>query len=102
MVDLVTGDTGSILTVTCNDSAAGTAINLTGATVKVRWEDATGVLVLKTMTIENASGGIASYQFASGEIFAPKMKFEIEITDAGGKIVTNLALIELTVREQLG
>ena len=102
MVDLVTGDTGSVLSVTCKDSATGVVIDLTGATVKLRWEDAAGTIVSKTMTVTTPATGIATYQFATTEIFAPKMKFEVEITDSGGKIVSNLALIELTVREQLG
>ena len=102
MVDLVTGDTGSILRATCKDNEAGTVIDLNGATVKLRWESAIGTIILKTMTIESAANGIVTYQFLTGEIFAPKMKFEIEITDASTKIITSLSLIELTVREQLG
>jgi len=100
--DLVTGDTGSILQVTCKDNDTSTAINLTGSTVKARWEDATGAVVTKTMTVTTAASGIAQYQFLTGEIIAPKMKIEIEITDSGSKVVSNLALIELLVREQLG
>lgn len=101
MTDLVTGDTGSKLKVTCNDSE-GAVINLTGATVELHWEDANGALASRNMTIENHAAGIASYTFAVGEIFSPKMVFEVEITDTGGKIITCTEKIELTVREQIG
>lgn len=100
MTDLVTGDTGSTISVTCK-SAAGVAINLTGATVLFRWEGAAG-LVEKAATITDAPNGVCEYQFAAGEIIAPKMKIEVEITDSGGKVVTGTDLIELTVREELG
>lgn len=101
MVDLVTGDTGSKLTVNCKDKT-GSIISLTGSTVKLYWLDVNGSLVSRNMTIENAANGIVSYIFAANEIFAPKMIFEVEITDASGKIVTCLDKITLTVREQIG
>jgi len=100
-VELVTGDTGSVLQVTCTDNERAAAIDLTGATVLLRWEGDSAV-VEKTMTIDDAAGGVVSYQFLAGEIIVPKMKFEVEITDSSGFVVTNLTLIEVGVREQLG
>jgi hypothetical protein len=100
-VELVTGDTGSVLQVTCTDNDTAAAIDLTGATVTLRWEGDTAI-VEKTMTIDDAAGGVVSYQFLAGEIISPKMKFEVEITDSGGYITTNLELIEVVVREELG
>ena len=101
MVDLVTGDTGSKLVTTCKDGS-GAAIDLTGATVMLHWEGEDGVLETRTMQIENLLGGVATYTFAAGEIFAPKMVFEVQITDSGGKITTCVDKITLTVREQIG
>ena len=101
MADLVTGDTGSKLVINCKDGS-GVAINLTGASVRLIWEGADGVIKSKTMTIDNAVNGVVSYTFLAGEIFATKMVLEIEITDSGGKIVTCTDKIELTVREQIG
>lgn len=101
MTDLVTGDTGSLLQVSCTDSRTAAAINLAGATVRLRWTDDAGAVVTKVMTIVSAAAGTAKYQFLAGEIIYPKMTFEVEITDAAGYIITNLALIELAVREQL-
>lgn len=101
MTDLVTGDTGSLLQVTCTDSRTAAAINLAGATVRLRWTNDAGVVVTKPMTVVSAAAGTAKYQFLAGEIIFPKMTFEVEITDSSGFIISNLALIEMTVREQL-
>lgn len=98
--DLVTGDTGSRLVVTCKDKD-GTAIDLTGATVRLQWEGENGVAVIQTMTINDAANGVASYQFAAGQIFAPRMVFEVEITDPLGNVVTSTEVITLTVREEI-
>ena len=101
MADLVTGDTGSIYQVTCTDSD-GVAINLTGATVRLRWEDDVGVIQTRTMGITDAVNGVAEYQFLAAEIIAPKMKFETEVQDSGGFITSSNDLVTLTVREELG
>lgn len=102
MTDLVTGDTGSILSLTITDKTTGSAVNLTGATVRVHWRDAAGALVTGVATITNAAGGLAEYQFTSGQIFAPLMVFEVEVTDSAGKITTGVDTITKTVREQIG
>lgn len=96
--DLVTGDTLPILRVAVKDEA-GNAFDMTGMTAKFRWEGADGVLVERSATI---SSNIASYQFAVDEIFASKMRIELEITNAASKKITATELITLTVREQLG
>jgi len=102
MTDLVTGDTGSIIQVACTDSRTSDAINLTGATVRLKWIDNSNIVVTKTMTVVSVTAGTAKYQFLAGEIIYPKMTFEIEITDAWGAIITNLKPFELSVRAQLG
>lgn len=96
--DLVTGDTLPVLKVAVKDHA-GADFNLTGMTAKFRWEGEDGALVQKTASI---AGNVASYQFAAGEIFAPSMKIELEITNADGKIITVTDIISLSVREQIG
>lgn len=101
MTEFVANDTGSKLKVTCKDNDTGAAINLTGATVLLRWMDKTGATQSKTMTVTDAANGVAEYQFAAGEIAYPKMSFDVRITDTGGKIITNLAPIEVTVRAPL-
>lgn len=99
--DLVTGDTGSKLVVTVADNDTGAAVDLAGSTVRFRWEG-NASMVTRTATVTNSAGGVAEYQFAAGEIIAPKMKIEVEVTDGIGQVVTSTDLIELTVREELG
>lgn len=97
----VAGDTGSKLEVTCKNDADNTAINLTGATVKLKWKDAGGALQTKTMTITGAVAGVAEYQFLTGELFAGTVDYEVEITDADGKIIRSLDLLREKVRAVL-
>jgi len=97
----VSGDTGSKLQVTCKNDADNSIINLTGATVKLKWKDSAGLLISKTMTITNAVGGIAEYQFGTSELYAGAMSFEIEITDTSSKIITSLSLVDTTIRNRL-
>ena len=99
--DFVSNDTGSILQITCVDST-GVAINLTGATVRLRWIDTTNTVQTKTMTIVTAASGICQYQFATGELVPGRMQFEIEIEDSSGYKTTNPTLTEVTVREEIG
>lgn len=102
MYSLVTGDTGSILRATCKDGSTGAAINLSGASVIARWIDNAGATISRSMTVTDAINGIAQYQFAAGEIVAPQMRIEIEVTDASGKITTSTDEIVLSVRAQIG
>jgi hypothetical protein len=100
MADFVSSDTGSTLLVTCTDDA-GTAINLAGCTVKLHWQEAAGTVADKTMTVVSAAAGTCSYKFLTGELFAPGMAFEVEITDASGFKLSNVDLITVNVRAQL-
>jgi hypothetical protein len=102
MTDLVTGDTGSRLVCTVKDKSTGTARNLTGAAVKLRWRDNDRVVVTKTATVTDAAGGVCEYVFGAGEIIAPSMKIEVEVTDNTGKVTTSVDTIDLTVREEIG
>lgn len=101
MADFVAGDTASTLAVTCVDDS-GAAIDLTGCTANLRWKDEVGTVQTKAMTVSNATAGECTYQFSDGELFSPGMSFEAEITDSAGKKLSNVDLISVTVREQLG
>ena len=101
MADFVAGDTASSLEVTCADDS-GAAVDLTGCAVNMRWKDEVGVVQTKAMTVSDAAAGICTYQFGEDELFSPGMSFEVEITDIGGKKLSNVDLISVTVREQLG
>lgn len=97
----VAGDTGSVLRVTCTNDSDDTAINLTGATVALRWLNSAGTLVSQNMTIVTAASGIAQYQFTASELFAPSMSFEVRITDASSNVIRSLNLIDVNVRAAL-
>lgn len=96
--ELVEGDTGSELEVTCKENdAAQTIIDLTGATVKLRFKilkDAVVVLGVteQTMTIVGApTNGIAKYVFLGVELPGQgNMHARAVITDSGGKIISQL------------
>lgn len=96
----VAGDTGSVLRVTCKDNATGAAINLTGATVELRW-NAGGITTTRTMTVIDATNGVAEYQFTATDLVPGEMAFEVKITDSGGKILRNLNLLIENVRAGL-
>ena len=97
----VAGDTGSKLEITCKNDSDGTVIDLTGSVLKLKWKGADGVLVSKTMTVTSAIAGIAEYQFLATELFAGTIQFEVEITDASGKVIRSLDLIAEKVRRAL-
>lgn len=100
--ELVAGDTASKLVVTCKDNATQSVIDLTGATVRLRYRIDGGALQVKTMTVQTpAANGKADYQWAGGELTAGTLLAEVEITDAAGKVMTSLEPIYLPVRAKL-
>jgi hypothetical protein len=100
LADFVAGDTVSSLKVECTDDD-GAIIDLTGCTANIRWKDEIGELQIRVMTVDVASG-TCSYQFGEDELFSPGMSFEVKVTDISNKTVSNVDLISVTVREQLG
>ena len=99
--DFVQDDSGSKLEVTCQNDADKSVIDLTGATVRVRWKDKAGQVAERTMTVTDATGGVAEYRFAAGELEPGTTGFEIEITDAQGGIIKNLDLLLVNIREKI-
>jgi len=97
-VSFIANDTGSVLEVTCQNDSDSSAINLTGATVTLRWNNIAGTTVEQAMTITNATGGVAQYQFTAGELEEGTTSYEVEITDSGGDIITSLKRL----REKVG
>ena len=99
--DFVSGDTGSSLVVICTDKLTNLPISLAASTVLLKWKKADNTLATNEMTVLSATEGKVKYQFLASELFAPAMSFEVEITDASGKVISNLSLIDVKVREQL-
>lgn len=99
--DFTEGDTGSKLQVTCRDNDEA-IIDLTGATVTLHWKDANSILVERNFTVlDPATDGIAEYQFAASELYAPKMHCGYRVTDSNGKEISSRKLDTFTVRERL-
>jgi BppU N-terminal domain len=100
--DFVTGDTGSRLVVTCLYNDTGLPINLTGTIVKLNYTSNSGTLYTRNMTVLDTVAGIAEYRFAAGELLAPVITAEVEVTDNMGVILTSLDVLSLSVRQQIG
>lgn len=103
--DLVANDTGTQLSITLKKRKTLQLIDLTDATVRLKWRIDGAALVTRVMTIVDAAGGVATYQFADGELtavpFGSTLTAEVEVTDAAGKILTGLTPIELKVRAKV-
>lgn len=98
--DAVTEDAKIVLRVTCTTKSGG-AVNLTGATVTLRWKIAAAVAIEKAMTIVDAVGGIVEYEFQDGELGAPMMRYEVTAVLASGVETTSIHEHRLAVRERL-
>lgn len=100
---LVTGDTASVIRVALTDQTTRAPLNLTGSTVRLHWiRQSDLVLQVRVMTVTDPLTGVATYNFAAGEIEAPSMEFEVEITNSSSKILTSTKTFKAKVREQLG
>lgn len=98
-VEFVAGDTGSKLIANCKNNEMKAVLDLTGATVKVKYRISGGALQTKSMSILSpATNGKAEYLFLAGELTSGYMQGEIEITDASGKVITSLDPFVLEVR----
>ncbi|MDQ6989208.1 MAG: BppU family phage baseplate upper protein [Mariprofundaceae bacterium] len=99
--DFVASDTGSKLVVTCKNADTNAVISLSGATVTLRYSINGQAVQAKTMSITDAAGGVAEYQFAAGDLVDGELHAEVEITDASGFVITQLIPFRLTVRAKL-
>lgn len=97
-INLVAGDTGSILKVTCT-RIDGSIIDLTGASANLFWRAARGAPQKRSMSIEgNPTGGVVYYQFQSGELVMGGLVGEIEIVFPDGKVLTSALAFDIPVR----
>jgi len=100
-----TGDTAPILQATFTD-ANGSAVSITGATVKLIVANLAGSVVMnKSMSIFNGAGGIAEYEWQAGDTDTPgTYKVEFEVTYATGEVESfpNTGYEMLVIKEDLG
>ena len=100
MADFVAADTNSKLRISLTKKSDSTALDLTGATVNLKWKIGAGSLTTSAMTITDAAGGVCEYLFTSGQLVAGTMYVEAEITSAA-KVVTTLEIGTFVVRAKL-
>lgn len=105
-IELVAGDTGTVLVATVRKSSDKSVVDLTGATVRLKYTIDGGALATKTMTVTDAANGKAEYQFTTGELTAAAdgestMRAEVELTDSGGKVTTQLVPMNLPIRAKV-
>jgi hypothetical protein len=104
-IKLVQGDTRPALVCTITDDTTGTAINITGATVRLKFRAAGATTLTATVTgaVTNGTAGQVAFYPAS----APEMlqgapgdyEGEIEITFADSQIQTIYDTLRFRVRE---
>lgn len=102
-IDLVVGDTGSVLKATCTDKDTGIVLPGLGASVvRLKYRINNDNLKTKTMQVVDAAAGKVEYQFASGDLSsAGSFRGEIEVTDAANKVLTNIEPIVLMIRGKI-
>jgi len=103
-IRLVQGDTAPALTVTLTDTTTGAAINVTGATVRLKFR-AVGSTTLRgtlTGTVTNGAGGVVFFWSDEPTILdgdAGDYEGEIEITFANTTIQTVYDLLKFKLRQ---
>lgn len=101
MYDFVTADTLSKLKVTCVKRSDGSPVDLTGSTINFKFRCGPGAIITRAMGITSAVNGQAEYTFAAGELAADDLSGEVEITTAGGFVMSSLTFIKHRVRAKL-
>lgn len=104
-IRLVQGDTAPALTVTLTNTTAGAAINITGATVRLKFR-AVGSETLRgtlTGTVTNGAGGIVVFFWSDSPTILDgdpgDYEGEIEITFADTTIQTVYDLLKFKLRQ---
>lgn len=100
--DLVAGDRGSMLIVTCRNNATKDVIDLTGKTVRLRYAINGGADQEKDMAVQDpAANGKAAYQFAAADLTAGCFEGEILLQAGAPDQVTSVGKFYLQVRAAL-
>lgn len=103
MIFIVTGDSATTLTVPCVDADGITPLDLTGATVKLKWQVDGGAIQTRDMTISSpATAGVATYTLAAADFPSPgSMSYCVQITYAGGAVLTSRTYDDVTIEKAL-
>jgi hypothetical protein len=104
-IKLVQGDTRPALVCTLTDENSSTAINLTGATCRMRFRAVGSTTIRSTLTgtVTDASNGVVEFYWASDPESLNgdpgDYEGEIEITFANGQVQTVYDLLKFKLRE---
>ena len=104
-IKLVQGDTRPAIVVTLTDDTTSEAINITGATVVMRFRAVGGTTLQATITgsvTDGSAGQCAFYPSSAPEMLtgdAGDYEGEIEITFEDGQIQTIFELLKFKIRE---
>ena len=101
MAEAAVSDKGLILILTIKDNKTQAAVNLTGATVLLRWKLGTGAVTESALTITDAVNGVVQYQFSIPFAESGSLQYEAVVNDATGNIYTNLAIQKFAIRAKL-
>ena len=103
IIKLVQGDTLPVVTVTLTDGVTGVAVDLTGATVVVKFRAAGTTPVLSTLagTLVTPVSGVFSFSFPSPtlDVNPGLYEGEVQVTFSGGGIQSAYDLLKFRVRE---
>lgn len=97
---VVAGDNVT-LKVTCKRLSDKSIIDLTGATVRLKFKVNDGSLVTQVMTVPTPANGQAQYKFATNELTVGEVDAEVEITDVSTNVFTNLIPLHIGVRSRV-
>lgn len=95
---LVEADTLPVLRVTLRYRGTSTPVDLTGATVTLRFGVAEGTVYERPMVIDDIPGGVVHYAFQTGEINPGTMSYEVLVVFSDGGRLTTTELKRLGVR----
>lgn len=100
--ELVAGDLGSKIVVTCLDSDTKAVLDLTGKTVQLRYKIDAGTLTTKTMAVQApGTNGKAEYQFGASDLSAGTMEAEVRVQPGQSDQVTSRETLHVSVRSPL-
>jgi len=95
-------DTGSTLEVTCKNDSTGNVIDLTGATLQLRYKIAGGALQTRSMTLDgDPTTGKATYTFLATELTPGTFIGDVTITDVGSLTISSLENIVEEIKARL-
>lgn len=104
IIRLVQGDTLPVITITLTDEFTGDPIDITGATVVVKFRAANSATTLSTLsgTLVNPSAGLFSFTFPAPTLDVDPGLYEGEIqtTFAGGAVQSVYDVLKFRVRTQ--